>query len=132
MPLRGKADREVAEVSVYGDAVVLTLTATHYHSDSMEVLAAALAAADGQSPSGQVVVDMALVQLLSSTALRALRAAHLALEARGGRIMAASGKDLVRGVLKFAPFIVHHDTVETALRSQSVEAAALYVREKGR
>ena len=114
---------------VFADIAVLRLTGSHYHSDSMEALGKALLDADGKSQSHVVVVDLSAVVLLSSTALRAMRSAHLALEARGGRIVAASGAELVRGVLKFAPFIMQYGSVLDALEAYSSEAAALYVEE---
>ncbi len=126
MAPRSEGSNYSSSTRVYADVVVLTLADSHYHSDSMAALAEALRDADAKARTGIVVVDLGAVVLLSSTALRALRAAHMALEARGGRIVAASGGELVRGVLKFAPFIAKYDTVRNALKAQSVEAAALF------
>ena len=98
-----------------GDVTILHCAATHYHADSYAPLAAALAEAVEQAPEGRLVVDLAPVVLFSSTALRALRTAHQALDARGGRIVTAGGGELVHGVLKFAPFIRHVGTLEEAV-----------------
>ncbi|MFV0473126.1 MAG: hypothetical protein ACK5MQ_02635 [Pikeienuella sp.] len=101
--------------------VVLTLGASHYHADGAPALAEALRdagricaeTAPGRAP--WVVADFGAVVLLSSIALRELRAAHIALGKRGGGIVAAGGGELVERVLKFAPFIAHHDSLDQAL-----------------
>lgn len=126
---KSKRDAELGRTEIYADVAVLILTHSHYHSDSMEGLGHVLRHADEQSRSGVVVVDLSAVVLLSSTALRAMRGAHVALERRGGRIVAASGAELVRNVLKFAPFITQYDTVKHALVACSEEAATLYGEE---
>lgn len=93
---------------------VLVFGATHYHSDSFAALSKALGAAAEAAPGGRLAVDLSGVVLLSSTALRALRAAHVALEAKGGGLVAAGGGELVAGVLKFAPFIRRYGNVDEA------------------
>lgn len=98
-----------------GEVAVLRLLNEKYHADSLEVLDAQFRKLEAMAPGGLVVVDLERVTLLSSTALRAIRAAHARLETRGGRIVAAGGGDLVRSVLKFAPFISHHATVDEAV-----------------
>ncbi|MEM7524989.1 MAG: hypothetical protein AAF360_14785 [Pseudomonadota bacterium] len=115
-----------------GSVTTLACLSTHYHADSMGSLTEKLKEADESTPSGLVVVDLTHVVLFSSTALRALRAAHLALEGRGGRIVAAGGGELVAGVLKFAPFLPHYPTVEAAVQALSggADAKAINVRDK--
>lgn len=102
-------------VEILGTVAVLHLLSSHYHADVMEPLSDVLKTADASSASGVVVVNLDGVLLLSSTALRALRAAHIKLEARRGRIVAAGGGELVVGVLKFAPFIEHYPNLEAAV-----------------
>lgn len=102
-------------IEARGDVTILHCEATHYHADSFAPLGAALAEAATAARSGKLVIDLSQVVLFSSTALRALRTAHLDLEARGGRIVAAGGGELVRGVLKFAPFIAHVPDVAQAV-----------------
>lgn len=101
--------------------VVLRLLDDKYHSDSMDALDARFRALEADAPRGLIVVDLDRVTLLSSSALRAVRAAHARLEAREGRIAAAGGGDLVRGVLKFAPFIAQYATVEEAVSALSAD-----------
>lgn len=110
----------------YGDVAVLRLEDSHYHSDCMEPLEAALIAAADLSKAAMLVADMSKVVLLSSTALRALRARHIALEAKGGRIVSAGGGELVASVVKFAPFIRHFADLHAALAELSADAAATY------
>ena len=106
-----------------GDVTVLHCGATHYHADSFAPLGRALSAAAEQAGRGGLVVDLSGVVLFSSTALRALRAAHLERERQGGRIVAAGGGELVSGVLKFAPFIPHYQNLEEAVAAAGRGAA---------
>lgn len=96
---------------------------SHYHADCGDRFAEALAEAGDVSDTGDVIVDLSGVALLSSAALRALRTAHDALSVRGGSLSAAGGGDLVVGVLRFAPFMTHYDSVDEA-------AAAIAARGK--
>ncbi|MEX2520592.1 MAG: STAS domain-containing protein [Paracoccaceae bacterium] len=107
-----------------GDIVVLTFGASHYHADSHAALGAALTQAADAARAGRVIVDLSGVVLFSSTALRALRSTYVALEARGGRIVAAGGGELVAGVLKFAPFIEHYHSVDEAVAALSAAPSA--------
>ncbi|MEM8754536.1 MAG: hypothetical protein AAGF90_16285 [Pseudomonadota bacterium] len=102
-----------------GDAAILLCLDDRYHADCGEAFERALKDADGASPSGRVVLDLTAVALLSSAALRALRSGHEALAARGGALSAGGGGDLVFGVLRFAPFMKHYDTIETAVAAFS-------------
>ena len=110
-----------AETTQRGDVVVLKLLNEKYHADSLEALESQFRALEGDAPRALIVLDLDRVSLLSSTALRAIRAAHARLEERGGRIVAAGGGDLVRSVLKFAPFIAHHGTVDEAVSALAVD-----------
>lgn len=102
------------EVSTEDGVGVLRLLDSHYHVDSHDALEAQFAEVDRAAPAGLVVVDMTAVTLFASTALRALMVAHKRLSARGGRIVAAGGGELVANYLRFAPFILHYETVEEA------------------
>lgn len=115
---RGKFE---ADVSWRGDIAVLRLLNDKYHADSLDALDAQFRALEAEASTGLIVVDLEKVSLLSSTALRAIRASHARLEKRAGRIVAAGGGDLVRSVLRFAPFIHHHDAVEEAVSALSAE-----------
>lgn len=115
--------------ATYADVLVLKFGSSHYHADSFEPLATALKAARDASPAGLVVADLDRVLLLSSTALRAIRSIHQVSERNGGRIVMAGGGELVVGVLKFAPFITHHDTVANALENLSSAAFNAYSKE---
>lgn len=113
----------------YADVTVLRLESTHYHSDSFETLTLALDEVRRHAAGASVIVDLGRVVLLSSTALRALRLAHQAIDRDGGCFLAAGGGDLVVSVLRFAPFIRHHDRIEDALADLSPDAAAAYSEE---
>jgi hypothetical protein len=110
------------ENRVYADISVVCCMDTHYHSDSITALGGALSTAEAQSSSALVIVDLTSVVLFSSAALRALRACHMALSKRGGRIVAAGGGELALGVLKFAPFIEHFKDMNGALAALSEQA----------
>lgn len=107
-----------------GDIVVLAFGASHYHADSHAALDAALSKAAAATKTGRLIVDLDGVVLFSSTALRALRTAYVALESRGGRIVAAGGGELVAGVLKFAPFIEHYHNLDEAVAALSAGPSA--------
>lgn len=115
--IRKDATEPAFRIDRHGSTAVVVCLHTHYHADCQEAFAAVLRGAQAASESGDVIVDLDGVVLLSSTALRALRGAHRDLTAAGGRIAAAGGGDLVHGVLKFAPFITHYDTLEEAGRA---------------
>lgn len=110
--------------------VVLTLGASHYHADCAAPLAEALreagrVCAEGRADNPRsLIVDLAAVVLISSIALREIRSAHVALRAGGARIVAAGGGELVARVLKFAPFISHHASVDAAFTAIEAERAA--------
>ncbi|MEM7546115.1 MAG: hypothetical protein AAF367_11315 [Pseudomonadota bacterium] len=123
MKKAAKSTSRSYHVETSGPNAVLALLASHYHADVLEPLGEALKDADARSRSGIVIVDLSAVVLLSSTALRALRAAHIALEARGGRIVAAGGGELVVSVLKFAPFIAHYPDLSEAAAAFRTGAA---------
>ncbi|MGB0506474.1 MAG: hypothetical protein ACPGGK_09795 [Pikeienuella sp.] len=110
------------EIRVYADISVVCCKDTHYHSDCITALGAVLSEAEKQASSGLVIVDLTDVVLFSSAALRALRATHLSLKKRDGRIVAAGGGELALSVLKFAPFIEHFVTLDEALAKLSVPA----------
>ena len=103
-----------------GDVVVARCAQTHYRADSREEFRAGLAEA-AAAAKGDVVLDLSGVVLLSSVAVRAIREHHQILAEAGRRIVAAGGGDLVRGVLKFAPFLHHHDSVEGAISALGKE-----------
>ena len=111
------------ETSEKGGLLVLALCDSHYHADSLDALEAKFREVEGQAPKGIVIVDLARVALLSSTALRAMRASFRRLEPVGGRIVAAAGGELVRGVLKFAPFIEHYRNLDEAVAAMNAPAA---------
>ena len=103
-----------------GDRVVLHCLSSHYHSDCEEVFETALRDAEALAAGGAVVLALDGVALFSSSALRALRASHRRLSARGGSIVAAGGGELAVGVLKFAPFIDHHPSIAAALSAAPI------------
>ncbi|MGB0412578.1 MAG: hypothetical protein ACPGFA_13395 [Pikeienuella sp.] len=78
-----------------------------------------------------MVLNMSTVRLFSSSALRAVRAAHVAVQNSDGQIVAAGGGELVLNVLKFAPFIHHSESVYDALARLSQEAATAYAKAEG-
>lgn len=118
------------ENRIYADVSVVCCKDTHYHSDSITALGGALKTAESQSTSAFVIVDLSGVVLFSSAALRALRATHLALTKRGGRIVAAGGGELALGVLKFAPFIEHFEDLSGALAALSEPALQAFKGER--
>lgn len=119
-------------MAAYADVLVLRLGASHYHADCMEALEEALKNAAAASPGTAILIDMERVVLFSSTALRALRSAHQAMERGGGRIVAAAGGELVGSVLRFAPFVKHYPSLEAALDDLSEKAGAVYRKETNR
>ena len=119
------------ETSTFADVAVMRCRDTHYHSDCAQALSSALHAARGASASASVVLDLTGVRLFTSSALRAVRAAHVAMSDAGGRIIAVGGGEMVVNVLKFAPFIVRCDTVSDALAMVSDEAASAYAHSEG-
>lgn len=94
---------------------ILAFHRTHYYADSFNALGKALTEAISEAGNANLIVDLNPVLLLSSTALRALRMAHLSLSPGGGRIVAVGGGELVAGVLKFAPFMDHYPDLDSAL-----------------
>lgn len=119
-----KRSRFRFELTQAKGAQVLRLLDSHYHADSLGPLEAKFMEIEAAAPGSPVVIDLSGVSLLSSTALRAIRAAHRRLEATGARIVAAGAADLVADVLKFAPFIDHHPTVDEALAALNAKADA--------
>ena len=112
------------DVVRHDGASVVRLLDSHYHADSLAPLEATFIEAEADAPCASIVVDLNGVSLLSSTALRAIRASHARLEKAGGRIVAAGAADLVADVLKFAPFIAKYASVDEALAALRAEADA--------
>lgn len=117
--MAGKRAEFNFETTEAAGATILKLCDARYHADSLDPLNARFLAVEASSETGNVIVDLSAVRLFSSSALRAMRAAHRRLAGRGGRIVAAGGGELVAGVLKFAPFIDHYDDVDKALAAFS-------------
>lgn len=115
----------------YGGIPVIGCRDSHYHSDCDVALAGTLNSALDTAETSIVVLDMSAVRLFSSSALRAVRAAHVRALERGGQIVAAGGGELVVNVLKFAPFILHFETVAEALTQFSPEAARAFAKAEG-
>ena len=119
------------DTKLYDGVAVVKCRDTHYHSDCAQSLSAALQAARDAATSDSVVLNMNAVRLFSSSALRAVRSSYVAAQKSGGRIVAAGGGELVVNVLKFAPFILHFETVHGALAQLSQEAADAYAKAEG-
>ena len=119
------------DTRVFGGIAVIRCRDSHYHSDCDAAFSNALNGALDVAERHIVIVDMSAVRLFSSSALRAVRAAHLRATEVGGRIVAAGGGELVINVLKFAPFITHRDTVAEALSQYSEDAARAFAKAEG-
>lgn len=119
------------DTKLYDGVAVVKCRDTHYHSDCAQSVLDAMSDARAKASSGSVVLDMSGVRLFSSSALRAVRASYVAAQETGGRIVAAGGGELVVNVLKFAPFILHFETVHNALAQLSQGAASAYAKAEG-
>ena len=116
---RGRRDEPVIGVSTNGDAVVVRLGGELDLSNAAAVRRALLDAVNGAS--GRVVVDLAEVEFMDSTALSALVEARARLRERERFLLAAPGLE-ARRALQVSGLDRHfrvHETVEEALSSGS-------------
>lgn len=116
---RGRRDEPVIGVATNGDAVVVRLGGELDLSNAAAVRQALLDAVDGTP--GRVVVDLAQVDFMDSTALAALLEARARLRERERFLLAAPGLEAQRA-LQVSGLDRHfrvHATVEEALAAEA-------------